>query len=175
MTAEVIKTIANKIQEGASFETACALAGVSRASGQAWLAPARRLVERTGGDSGPTASVQDHGWPSIPKRLFLDFLDAVEKARAEDEHRRIGQINEAARGGAVLYERIVERILKDGTRLVTTERRYQRPDWYADSWMLERRDPGRWGRRAQAVPTAPSRLRQGVPTITPRPPEKPES
>jgi hypothetical protein len=38
-------------------------------------------------------------WPNISKELLLVFLDALEKARAEDEHRRIGQIGEAAKGG----------------------------------------------------------------------------
>ena len=54
-------------------------------------------------------------------------------------------------------------MLKDGTRVVTTERRYQPPDWYADAWMLERRDPDRWGRRVRVEPppvpaTAPSKI-----------------
>jgi hypothetical protein len=94
-------------------------------------------------------------WPSIPKRLFLDFLDAIENARAEDEHRRVAEISQAAKGGAVLYERIEERILKDGTRVVTTERRFQPPDWYADAWMLKRRAPDRWGRKVRFEPPPP--------------------
>jgi hypothetical protein len=154
-TAQVITTVADKIREGASFETACVLAGVSRASGQAWQATARRLAESPGDDSGPVVDAQDQEWPNIPRQLFLDFLDAIEKARAEDEHRRIGRITEAAEGGSVASERIEERILKDGTRLVTTERKYRPPDWCADAWMLERRDPDRWGRKVRFEPPAP--------------------
>jgi hypothetical protein len=59
--------------------------------------------------------------------------------------RRRNRASQAAKGGALLYQRTDERLLRDGTRVVTTERRFQPPDWYADAWMLERRDPDRWG------------------------------
>lgn len=68
MTATVIMTIADKVREGASFETACTLAGVSRASGHAWLAIARRLSEAAGGDPGRAGSVQDQGMAWHPER-----------------------------------------------------------------------------------------------------------
>jgi len=92
----------------------------------------------------------DSGWPRIPTRLLLAFLDAVEKARAEDEPRRIARITRAAQGGALVYERTEERVNeKTGAVTRVIEKRFAPPQWTADAWMLERRDPDRWGRKVR--------------------------
>ncbi len=48
----------------------------------------------------------------------------------------------------------MERFGKDGK--VTsrfTSHRYAPPDWQAHAWLLERRDPARWGKRLRDTPT----------------------
>jgi len=51
-------------------------------------------------------------------------------------------------GGAVLYERTAERVnAKTGAVTRVTEKRLAPPQWKADAWLLERRDPDRWGRK----------------------------
>jgi len=73
-------------------------------------------------------------------------LDAVTRARAIDESRRVARLEQAGRGGAVVHEKTTT--FADGR--VITERTYAPPDWRCDAWYLEHAYPERWGRRVQA-------------------------
>ena len=146
LTDARIQGIADTIIAGSTIELAFVLNGVSRRAGKYWLAMARELVER-GHAEGKPAEAVDSPWPRLPAPLLVKFLNAVEHAKAVDEHNRIANITAAARGGAVLYERVEERVGEDGqVSLRVTVKRYAPPDWRADAWLLERRDPNRWGR-----------------------------
>jgi hypothetical protein len=78
-----------------------------------------------------------------PTRLYADFAEAIEKARAQDELRRMGRLEQAARGGQVVSEKTTR--FADGRTV--TERQYTRPEWTADAWVLERTRPDQYGRR----------------------------
>ena len=43
------------------------------------------------------------------------------------------------------------RTAKDGTATTTVRERYTPPDWRADGWFLERRQPADWSRRSLLV------------------------
>jgi transposase-like protein len=97
-------SIVENLRAGAYIETAAAAAGVSASTVHAWL---RRAEDHP----------DDCGSP------FLEFLEAVEKARAEAELDAIRTIREAAPRS-----------------------------WQAAAWYLERSYPKRWGRQAPEPP-----------------------
>jgi transposase len=82
--------------------------------------------------------------PSRPAtKAYVDFVDAIERARAQDEVRRLARLEQAARGGQVTYEKTTT--YPDGR--VTREVRLSEAQWTADAWFLERSYPDRWGRK----------------------------
>ena len=76
-------------------------------------------------------------------RAYVDFVDAIEKARAQDEVRRVARLEQAASGGAITYEKTTT--YPDGR--VTREVRLSEAQWTADAWVLERSRPESWGRK----------------------------
>ncbi len=78
-------------------------------------------------------------------------MPPLSRARAKDDASRVKQLTEAARGGQLVFERTHTKA--DGS--VTTERRFAAPDWRAHAWILERRDPERWGAVNVAPPNPP--------------------
>ena len=83
-------------------------------------------------------------------KLYADFADAIAYARAQDEIRRLARLEQAARGGAVVYRKTTETVNAQGevVRRVTEERTTE-PAWSADAWVLERSRPETWGPRAK--------------------------
>lgn len=126
LTPEIRDAIARAVSLGISFTAACELADVSYATGQEWLARGEnRHPERVSTDE------------------YAAFADAIRKAQASDEARRVARIEQAGRGGAIVHERTYT--AKDGA--VTKEVRYSEPQWTADMTHLERRYPKIWARR----------------------------
>jgi hypothetical protein len=76
---------------------------------------------------------------------YARFAEAVRQAEAQDETKRVLRINQAAQGGQLIYERTTTGA--DGR--VTTERRYQPPQWTADMTHLERTRPNVWARKTE--------------------------
>lgn len=156
-----IEAIAGRVADGQPLETACALAAVSHRAGLYWLAMARQIVEQVPGK--PKDEVTGHEpeaespWPKLPAPLLVRFLRAITHARAVDEANRIARITSCATGGALVFEKSDETVNeKTGTKRTVTEKRLAPPDWQADAWLLERRDPDRWGRRARfELPVVP--------------------
>jgi transposase len=95
LTPELQSKIAGAIAAGNYHEVACALAGVSTSTFYAWLEKGR-----------------------AGKSPYVEFLEAVKKAEAAAEVKRIQIITKAAD-----------------------------TDWKAAAWYLERRYPERWGKR----------------------------
>lgn len=82
--------------------------------------------------------------PDLPAtKIYIDFVDAIEKARAQDEVRRVARLEHAPRGGQVTYEKTIT--YPDGR--VTREVRTSEAQWTADAWVLERSRPESWGRK----------------------------
>ncbi len=114
--------IVQAISLGTPLETAFQYAGISIGTGFNWLSKGEHPAKAP---------------------IYAEFLEAVTLARAQDEMRRIGRIEQAGRGGAVIARKTIRR--KDGT--VETEERTQPPDWQADAWFLERSRWQTWGRK----------------------------
>jgi hypothetical protein len=126
LTAGVQQQICQAVALGVSPTSAGAYLGIGKAVILEWLA-------------------RGHGQDPHRRQtpLYAAFAEAVEKARASDELRRMGRLEQAARGGQVLSEKIVH--YADGRTV--TERQYTRPEWTADAWVLERTRPEQYGRR----------------------------
>ncbi len=95
LTPEVQQKIVGAIAAGNYYEVACAIAGISHTTFYNWLEKGRQ-----------------------GKKPYVDFLEAVKKAEAANEAKRLQTITKAAE-----------------------------TDWKANAWYLERRYPERWGRK----------------------------
>jgi transposase-like protein len=111
ITPEVIERLTNVLSQGNYVETACAYAGVSKSSFYSWLHEAQK----------PGA-----------KKKYLEFLEAIEKARAVAEMRNLQIVQQAGQG-------------KPGDP--KTGEKGIDPDWRASAWFLERAYPKKWGRQ----------------------------
>lgn len=103
--------IIQALEAGAFFDDACTFANVSRSAAYEWLArgkDARALVEERGDDAKLGKNDQ----------LYLDFTDAVERARAGVVVSNLAIIRQAAQSGT----------------------------WQAAAWYLERTQPQKFGR-----------------------------
>ena len=140
LTPEVQKKIVDALHDGNYFEVACEYAGISRITGLEWL--------QRGRGEHPTQT-------QLP--IYVDFVDAVTRAQAEDEVHTIARLKKAGQGGDVIEETtyqepsvivtkangdIEERMGKK--RIV---RRYAPPESQADEWRMERKHTQRWGRK----------------------------
>jgi transposase-like protein len=103
------KLIVDALTAGNYIETAAKIAGVAPASIYSWL------------DKGRTASDLIQAGHDIDEndRIYMEFAEAVEKARAQAEARNLLLIQQAAQSGT----------------------------WQAAAWYLERSFPKRWGRK----------------------------
>lgn len=121
LTPAVHRKVVALVEGGNYLETAAAAVGINRGTLHRWLAK--------GGEPD--------GAP-----IYREFRDAVDRARAVAESKRVEAIIGAASGGLVLERRTVE---KDG--VTTTIEKLAAPDPRAAEWWLERSFPKRWGRR----------------------------
>lgn len=128
LTPAVQSAIVNAVQVGVPVTQAAQLVGVGKSTVLAWL---------QWGDP-------QHG-PS-PKAIYTEFWDAVTRAKAIDEARRIARLEQAGRGGIVVHEKTTQY----GDGRIVTEKQFSPPDWRCDAWYLEHAYPERWGRRVQA-------------------------
>ena len=77
--------------------------------------------------------------------IFLQFFQAVKKAKDDAEAERVLKIRSVAMGEAPaeLIE-IKDKKTGEVTRQIT---KYMKPDWFAAAWLLERQHPARWAKR----------------------------
>ena len=121
-TPETIAALTQAIAAGLPRRAAASIAGISHETFYSWL-----------DESDET-------------RFCADVRDAVARAEAACQERRLARITKAGEGGTVVKEKTTERKTKDGTVIVTTEREIAPPQWLADAWTLERRFPQEFGR-----------------------------
>jgi len=100
--------IVESLQQGNYIETSARYAGITPQVFYKWMK--RGISERQ--------LIQDGVEANPEETIYVDFVEAVEKARAQAEMRHVGLIQKAA---------------VDGT-------------WQAAAWYLERSYPKRWGR-----------------------------
>ena len=100
--------IVEALTQGNYIETAARYAGITPAGFYKWMHRGNTERQR----------IQDGGEPNPAEEIYVEFVEAVEKARSQAEMRNVGLIQKAA---------------VDGT-------------WQAAAWFLERSYPRRWGR-----------------------------
>ena len=108
LTADVQDRIVTAIRAGSYLDDAAAYAGISRAVVFRWLAQGKDAQQRH--EAGETLTDFE--------TILIDFVDAVENARAQAVIRNVGIIQSAAQDG----------------------------QWQAAAWYLERTNPRKWGR-----------------------------
>jgi hypothetical protein len=126
LTPGLQTAIVNAITAGVPIARAAVLAGITQGAVLEW-------IQRGEGRHATR--------PAIPP--YVEFAEAIARAQAADEARRIARIEQAGRGGAVVWRKVTRH--KDGAEVV--EERVAPPDWQADAWHLERRYPEEYGRQ----------------------------
>lgn len=112
LTPVVQEKVIEAVGTGNYLEVAARYAGISSATLFAWMDRGRKEVERREKDENPDEK----------EGIYVEFLEAVEKARAVSETSAVALIRRAAVNGS----------------------------WQAAAWYLERTNHERWGRK-QAV------------------------
>lgn len=125
LTPAIAQAIVTAVQVGVPVVQAALLVGVRKPTVLQWL-------QRGSGTHSRAKTT-----------VYVDFVDQIEKAKAEDEARRLARIEQAGQGGSVLYEKTLT--YPDGR--IKREARYAEPQWTADAWYLERTRPEQYGRR----------------------------
>lgn len=128
LTDEVQENICNWLKLGYYQEDAAIMAGISPSTYYEWMKKGES--ERIALESGEDAlALPEHPLPASeeePSEIefvyrFMEFSEAVKKARAEAEGAHIRNIRKAADNGV----------------------------WQASAWFLERSHPKKWGKRSQ--------------------------
>ena len=128
LTPEVQENICNWLKLGYYQEDAAIMAGISASTYYEWMKKGEQ--ERVALEEGEKAltlpdtslPASEDGTPEIELIYpFLEFSEAVKKARAEAEGAHIKNIRKAADNGV----------------------------WQASAWFLERSHPKKWGKRSQ--------------------------
>jgi hypothetical protein len=114
----IFDAIVDAVRGGAYMEHAAAYAGVAESSLYLWRAKGREWI-----------GVESDEVPD-EVRLYVEFSEALEKARGTAIVASVGRIREAGQGTPA----------REG-------RAARDPDWKADAWWLERTMPDKFGRR----------------------------
>ena len=117
LTTELAETIAGYVRVGVYVEEACGAAGISRPSFYGWLERGRAERERM--------KLMNADAPKPSEKIYLEFLDMMERAYDEATLRKVAVITKSAENG----------------------------DWRAASWWLERTRPAKYGLKAQVEHT----------------------
>jgi len=128
LTPQVHEAIVRAVTAGVPVVQAAQLVGIGQSTVLQWLQRGEGRAKRSA------------------EARYVEFVEAITRARAFDEARRLARLEQAGRGGAVVHEKTTQ--YADGR--VITERTYAPPEWRCDAWYLEHAYPDRWGRRVQA-------------------------
>jgi hypothetical protein len=108
ISKEISDAIVENLRLGNYIEHASAACGINKSTLYLWLERGRKEQEKI-----------DAGLPANPdEQIFMEFSNAVEKAKAQSEVRDVTLIEKAATDGS----------------------------WQAAAWKLERKFPQKWGR-----------------------------
>jgi hypothetical protein len=107
LNREMIDRIAEIMAAGNYICVACDYLGISKGSYHAWVVRGEKEAAR----------IDEGGEPDPDEAIFVEFLNAVTRARSRAEIQSVARIRKAAE-----------------------------EDWKADAWYLERSHLQRWGR-----------------------------
>lgn len=129
--------VIERVQLGMDLADAADSAGIDRSTLHRWVvAGARHRAQQAQGRLKT---------PTAQQLALIEFCNSYERATAEAEASRLGIIQRAAVGGAVVTKRTVKRgapdaANPDGLVLEVTEvTETLRPEWTAAAWWLERK------------------------------------
>lgn len=133
--ARLIEDVCDRIREGEHQETAALAVGIPKSSFFSWKAKGEEA-----------RSARDNGVPVPPDRkIFVEFVDAVDEARALAESRMIQAVQRAGIGGDVSSLREWE----DDRGNLHREVYFVKPNVAAQTWWLERAFPAKYARRLE--------------------------
>jgi hypothetical protein len=144
---ELVDKIIRFVRAGNYIETASAAAGIHKDTFYAWLKAGSRLIHK-----GDDALKGLRGKDRDASALMMDLAAGIDQALAEAEARDLITIEKAAQGHKVekrVVKKVGETIVEE---TITTESQF---DWHAAAWRLERKYPGRWGRRERIEHSGP--------------------
>lgn len=105
---DCLQKITNALRDGGYIQDATTAAGIAQSTYHNWMERGRKERDRRLAELTPDKNEQ----------IYVDFLEAVEKAQAEASVELLGEIANHARNGT----------------------------WQAAAWILERKFPRQWGR-----------------------------
>lgn len=157
------------ISDGASNASALAQADIAESTFYRWQAEANQLQ-----DALENGSKKENDLTKSQVR-FLEFWERVKKSATAFEAARLQIISEAAEGGKEIVEQHAEvrdhydqksgQIIQLKTQKVVKKKLF--PSWQASAWLLERKDPQKWGRRVGVnLSLEDAAKRAGVPIET---------
>lgn len=131
----LIEEVSTRIAQGEHQETAALAVGISKSTFYSWKAKGEEA-----------RNARDNGVP-VPKEraIYVEFLEAVDEARALGVSRVVQAVQRAAIGGDVASLREWEDDAGNLHREVT----FTRPNVAAMTWWLERAEPQKYARRLE--------------------------
>lgn len=133
------------VEDGNHIKAACALVGIHPATIYRWLERAADADELLHADQ-PIDEVQ---------RVYCDFRDSYELARARAQKVAVETINRAMKGGQIISERpmvdLAGEALRDEDGRILYERTFTQPDGRLALSYLARTAPDMWGPSAAKV------------------------
>ena len=132
LTAEIQELLLKGIRLGLTYKEAAQLAGIHEATFYRW----KKMGEKAG--SG----------------IFYEFCESLKRANVEAMVFHLKRICDVALGGQKIIEEKIMFKRNNNTNDEIPIRRvrvtkYTLPVWQASAWILERRFPDRWGKRAK--------------------------
>lgn len=141
------------IEAGNYFETACRANGIGKSTAYGWLDRGKAERERIEAGLTDTQRTENGDPPAHLERRYLEFSDAVERARARAEEKHLANVQRIALGGQVIEEEEV--IDPESGKVIGRKRKYHLGDWRASGFVLERAHARNWGRRQTVEVSGP--------------------
>lgn len=158
-TKEMIKSISDNLTLGLSQEDSSVLAGISETTFYVWQIRGETEIRRR---ARPKVRKGSRHWNR--EQIYVEFVEAIQKAIASRKRLHLGRIQKAAQGGNVT--KVVKRVFRsfpnrDGDGNVTGHTRYLHeetitettipPSWQAAMTLLERQHPKEFGRQLKVI------------------------
>jgi hypothetical protein len=146
LTPERARLLIDRLSNGVPIAQTCSTSGISVQTHYNWLE--RGTAEKARLAENPRAR------PLQGERIYVDYLERVEKAKDQAFVRMVAIVQSAATGGREIDTQVITE--RDAAGKITSERRITRvapPIWQAAAWWLERRHPEQFARTYKAEHT----------------------